>query len=402
MASVNLLNDRKVTSLKAGSKPGLYADGSNLYLRLTETGAKSWIFRYSANGKVRQLGLGSYPARSLKAAREVAADMRAALASGDDPATILKPKHDPAAMTFRLYAADFIEAKRREFSNGKHAAQWPSTLERYVYAHIGDLKPSEVTYRHIEKIMCQPDLAGKRETLSRVRQRVQVILEYAAHREGEPHRYNPALSFKLPKRKPTDVRHHAHAPWQEVPAIMAALRLKRATTAMLLRFSILTAARSMEARGALWQEIDLDQAVWLIPAERMKARRPHRVPLSEEAVALLTIMAERKVEGSDRVFPGERGGLLSDVAINKTLHAIKQGVTAHGFRASFREWAAEATTFAREAVELCLAHTNPNRVEAAYQRSDLFEPRKAIMKSWADFCAGKSNVIELVPAANLA
>lgn len=403
MAEINLLSDRKVTSAKAG----FHADGGNLYLRVTETGSKSWVFRYQSEGKVKQLGLGATKARTLKAAREVAAKMRAALANGDDPALVLKPKFDPDAMTFKRYAEAYIEHLRTARLKGKPrntkaVEQWPSTLAKWVYPKLGAMRPSAITYGDVRATLTQAGLAALPETQKRVRQRIKVILDEAAKEEGEPHRYNPALSFKLEKRDPASIKNHAAAPFAEVPTIMAALRAKDSTSALLLRFSILTAARSGEARGALWAEIDLEGATWAIPASRMKAGRPHRVPLSDEALAVLKVMAGRKHPDTDRVFPGALGGLISDVAINKTLHGIMAGVTAHGFRSSFRQWGAEKTNFSREALELALAHTNPNKVEGVYQRSDLFEVRKPIMKAWAEYCAGKDNVIKLVPSSGAA
>jgi len=310
-------------------------------------------------------------------------------------------------MTFKACAEHYIEFLRNTARNGKArnskaVEQWPSTLAKWVYPHIGDKRPTEVTYRDIQTVLTRKALADLPETQKRVRQRIKVVLDEAAKEENEPHRYNPALSFKLERRSHDSVNHHAAAPWSAVPAIMSKLRSKNSTSAMLLRFSILTAARSGEARGALWPEIDLEAATWTIPAERMKARRLHRVPLNEEALAILKAMAERKhLRAMQRVFPGAQGGLISDVAVNKALAlAAKDAgldghVTAHGFRSSFRQWIAESTNFSPEAAELALAHTPKDKIQAAYQRSDLFDNRKIIMKAWADFITGTDNVVYL-------
>lgn len=342
--------------------------------------------------------------------------MRAALRKGENPRTLLEPKHDPAALTFRAYAERYIAylrttQRKGKLRNSKAVDQWPSTLAKWVYPHkgvgaslaFGDKRPGDITYGDVKAALTQRGLPELAETQKRVRQRIRVVLDEAAKEEGEPHRHNPALSFKLEPRGADTIKHHAAASWQDVPAVMAALRLKDSTSALLLRFSILTAARSGEARGALWAEIDLTTALWTIPASRMKGGKLHAVPLSAEALAILKIMADKKaeavadkkVEESDRVFPGARGGLISDVAVAKTLRAVLPGVTAHGFRSSFREWGSENTNFPREALELALAHINPNKVEAAYQRSGLVEIRVKIMAAWADYLNGSSNIVEL-------
>lgn len=412
MAVSKITKAVQVDSVGAGS----YSAAPNLILRVKPTGARSWVFRYQSGGKVAEVGLGKAGTkeRGLGEARELAEKMRAAVRNGIDPKTVLKPKHDPAAMTFKAYAEHYIEQLRATPRNGKArnakaVEQWPSTLAKWVYPHIGDKRPAEVTYRDVQSVLTRKGLAELPETQKRVRQRIKVILDEAAKEENEPHRYNPALSFKLERRAHDSVKHHAAAPWQEVPAIMAKLRDKDSTSALLLRFSILTAARSGEARGALWGEIDLDSATWTLPKERMKAGRLHRVPLCPEAVEILKVMAERKhPKAPGKVFPGALGGLISDVAVAKTLKlaardaGLDAHVTAHGFRSSFRQWGAEATSFSPEALELALAHTPKDKVQLAYQRSDLFDPRKIIMKAWGEFLAGKSNVVELVPANKMA
>tara|TARA_R110000796_G_scaffold14011_10_gene45341 strand:+ start:24585 stop:25808 length:1224 start_codon:yes stop_codon:yes gene_type:complete len=391
MAGKKVTTARQIDTVLAGS----YSAAPNLILRVKPTGARSWVFRYQSEGKVAEIGLGKAGTRErgLAEAREYADNMRAAIRNGDDPRSILKPRHDPGALTFKASAEHYIGLLRTTKRKGKPrnqkaVNQWPSTLAKWVYPKLGDKRPADITYRDIQSVLTQTALAELPETQKRVRQRVKVILDEAAKEENEPHRYNPAASFKLEPRDPDSIKHHAAAPWAEVPAIYAQLCERDSTSALLLRWSILTAARSGEARGCVWDEIDRDAAIWTVPAERMKARKEHSIPLSAEALAVLNIMAGRKHPSTNRVFPGASGGLLSDVAVNKTLHSIRDGVTAHGFRSSFRMWGADNTNFAPEALELCLAHANPNKVEAAYQQSNLFEIRTSIIKSWSEFLVG--------------
>lgn len=373
--------------------PGFHGGGaSNLYLRVRETGSRSWVFRWRHQGKPTDLGLGSPPDRGLADAREVAGQMRAAIIKGLHPASVLAAENPPietAPKTFRLYAAEVVEAKKLGFKNAKHKAQWASTLEAYAYPTIGNKRPAEVTVGDVKAIL-EPLWATKTETASRLRGRIEAVIDYAAVIEGDDRR-NPARwrgnldkLFQAP-RKVSAVKHHPAAPYAEVPAIMRALRQRPTMSAYVLRFSILTAARSTEARDARWSEIDLATGTWTIPKERMKANRPHVVPLSVEALEILDTVKSHKWPESDRVFPGPLGGLLSDVAVNKTLKSIRPGVTVHGFRSSFREWGAECTQYQAGVLEAALAHTDANKVQAAYQRSNLVELRKVMMKDWADY-----------------
>jgi integrase len=318
--------------------------------------------------------------------------MNEALGQGRDPASALKGDFDPEAKTFATFAKEFIDAKASEHRNVKAHAQWQSTIDRYC-GQLADKLPADITYVDMLALIGQSDLRGKRETLERVLQRVRVILDFAAKCEGEPQRFNPAVAVRLPKRKPDEqVKHFAAAPYAEIPAIMAALRDKDSMSALVLRFSILTAARSGNVRNAEWDEIEGD--VWSIPGHKMKGGVPFRQPLNAEALEVLKL-ARAKAPHSERVFPGPYGGLISDVAINKTLHGIYPGVTAHGFRSSFRQWGAEQTQYPAEALELCLAHVQPNKVVKAYQRSDLFDIRKLIMAAWNNYVDGRENIIQL-------
>jgi integrase len=401
---IHLLSARKVETIG----PGFHADGGNLYLRVRDSSTRSWVFRFKdkASGKVREIGLGPLHSRSLKDARDLAEAMRKALAAGTDPAALLRPAatEQAAAKTFADCAAELIAAKRPGWKNAKHAQQWANTLRDYAFPVIGNKAPDDVTLGDVKAILL-PLWATKTETATRLRQRIEAVLDYAAVHglcDGtrNPARWKGTLDKVLPPpRKVTAREHHAAAPYADVPRIMAALAEKTHVSALCLRFIILTAARSGEARGARWDEIDLDTATWTIPAHRMKAARPHRVPLSAPAVEIIKAMAALRRADADLVFPGGRGALLSDVAVNKTLHAIAPDVTVHGFRSAFRTWAEEQTSYPRSVTEAALAHVNADKVEAAYQRSDLFERRRELMQAWADYCAGHGRVIRLASAA---
>jgi integrase len=395
------LSARKVETLG----PGFHSDGGNLFLRVRGSNSRAWVFRFKTAGKVREIGLGPTHTRSLSEARAIGALMRKAVAAGADPALVIR-KEEPRApgKTFEECAQEMIEAKRAGWKNAKHAQQWANTLRDYAYPSIGSKLPADVTLADLKAILL-PMWASKTETAQRVRGRIEAVLDYAAVHDlcdgtRNPARWKGTLDKVLPSpRKVATREHHAAAPYADVPSIMAALRDKDFVSAYCLRFTILTAARSGEARGARWDEIDLAARTWTIPAHRMKAEREHRVPLCDEAMEILEKMRGWRIGDSERVFSGERGGLLSDVAINKTIHGIAPDVTVHGFRASFRTWCEEQTSFPRSVTEAALAHVNADKVEAAYQRSDLFARRRELMQAWADFCTGQGRVIHLVSTA---
>jgi integrase len=397
---IHLLSARKVET--AG--PGFHSDGGNLYLRVKDTGARAWVFRFTTAGKVRELGLGPLHSRSLADARRLAEAMRKVLAEGGDPASVLRQSEAPEGKTFAECAAELIEAKRPGWRNAKHAQQWANTLRDYAFPAIGHKAPADVTLADVKAILL-PLWAEKTETATRLRQRIEAVLDYAAVHglcdgSRNPARWKGTLDKVLPApRKVTAREHHAAAPYSDVPRIMAALAGLSHVSAQCLRFTILTAARSGEARGCRWDEIDFDAATWTIPAHRMKAARPHRVPLSAPALDILRAMHALRRPGAELVFPGGRGSLLSDVAVNKTLHGIASDVTVHGFRSSFRVWAEEQTSYPRSVTEAALAHVNADKTEAAYQRSDLFERRRELMRAWADFATGKGRVVQLASAA---
>jgi integrase len=397
MARIKLLTARQVMTLQ----PGFHADGANLYLRVRDTGSRAFVFRYKAAGKPIEVGLGSIHHRTLAQARELAGRMRTALSDGANPASILT-RRDPTAKTFQNYALELIEAKKIGFKSKKHIQQWGNTLEQYAFPTIGKKLPGEIQLADVKAVL-NPLWATKTETATRLRQRIEAVIDFAAVHEGDD-RPNPARwKGNLDKilqapRKVTKQLHHVAAPYCDVPTIMAALREKDCTSAYCLRWTILTAARSGESRGANWSEIKQNERLWLIPDTRMKASREHKVPLCVEALEILQKMKLRELKGCDLVFPGARGGLLSDVAVNKTLHAIVPNVTVHGFRSSFRQWGAETTAIPSAVLELALAHVDQNKVQSAYQRSDLFEKRRELATAWGNYCASRGNVLQFAKA----
>lgn len=384
----------KLTVRQVDTLPeGFHSDGGNLYLRV-KGGSRAWVYRYKEQGRVREMGLGSTAVRTLKEVRVLAESMRKLQADGRDPGELLRVDEpvESVSLTFEQCAQELVEAKRTGWKNAKHAQQWINTLRDYAFPVIGNKPPADVSLADIKSILL-PIWTTKTETATRVRQRIEAVLDYAAVHDlcdgtRNPARWKGVLNKILPEPAKVSTRdHHAALPYAEVPRVMAALQDKTHISAYCLRFTILTAARSGEARGATWDEIDLDAQVWTIPSARMKAARPHRVPLSNPAMDILLEMREVRMRNNSKVFPGGRGGLLSDVALNKTLHSVTPDVTVHGFRSSFRDWGAEQTSFPAAVLEQALAHTNPNKVEAAYQRSDLFELRWKLMQAWAEFVA---------------
>ena len=384
-------------AVRGQSTPGLYADGGGLYLQVTEVGAKTWIYRFQLAGKRRDMGLGAIHTVSLAEAREEARRCRQLVRDGTDPievrrATRLAARAEVAkALTFKQCAEAFIKSHEAGWQNAKHVAQWTSTLEAYAYPSFGDLSVAAVDTGLVMKAL-EPIWITKTETASRVRGRIESILDWATvrkYRAGEnPARWKGHLDHLLPARaKVQKAGHHAALPYDEMGAFMAALRLQSGTSAHALEFAILTASRTGEVIGATWGEIDMDKRLWTIPAERMKADKEHRVPLSDAAMAVLEAMA--KVRQGEHVFSGAKPGRpLSNMALLMTLRRMKRDdLTAHGFRSSFRDWCAERTAYPAEAAEMALAHTVANKVEAAYRRGDLFEKRARMMQDWAAFCA---------------
>jgi integrase len=390
---IGKLSARHVQTLKV---PGHYGDGGGLWLQISDFGTKSWVFRFTRNAKTREMGLGPYPDVSLLKARENASDYRAAVREGKDPIEQRNAKNrDEAsnaarAVTFKDEAAAYIEAHRAGWKNAKHAEQWTATLETYAFPFIGKQLVSEIDAALVMKCL-QPIWATKTETASRVRGRIESVLDYATalkHRTGDnPARWRGHLDNLLAKPSKVAKReHHPALPYTQVGAFMADLRAQDGISARALEFTILTGTRTGEAIGARWEEIDLANALWVVPADRMKAGKPHRVPLSKAAVAVL-----KKLQGVDavNVFPGSKADKpLSNMAMLVLLQKRmnRPDLTVHGFRSTFRDWAAEQSNFPNEVVEMALAHTIEDQTEAAYRRGDLVEKRTKLMEAWAGYC----------------
>lgn len=384
-------------AVSRAKEPGYYGDGAGLYLQVSKSLTKSWIFRFTRGGKQREMGLGALHTITLAQAREKAKDCRSKLLDGIDPlearnAAKLGDALDRAkAMTFDHCAAAYIAAHRGSWKSAKHALQWEATLATYARPVIGDLPVAAVDTALVVKVL-QPIWSEKTETATRLRGRIESILDWATvskFRVGEnPARWRGHLDNLLADPgKMNRVVHHAALPWQKIGPFMAELKKREGIAARAVELAILTAARSGEVRGAVWGEFDLDEAMWIIPAERMKAGREHRVPLSTSALSLL-----RSAPRIDEiVFPGARAGTpLSDMSLTAVLRRMgRKEITIHGFRSTFRDWCAESAgnAFPREVCEHALAHSLPDKVEAAYRRGDLIEKRKVLMQVWSDYCA---------------
>lgn len=399
----------KLTALrvaKAG-KRGYLSDGGNLYLQVSATGAKSWVFRFrQKDGRLREHGLGSVALVSLAQAREQALAARKRLKDGVDPIEHSKATRarGAGAKTFAQAALAFIEAHRDGWANPKHVKQWSATLETYANPIIGALPVGAVDTEHVLRIL-QPLWSAKHETASRLRGRIENVLDYAIVRKwrGEPNpaRWKGHLSQLLAApNKVADVEHHAAMAFADVPAFLARLQDREAVAALALEVCILTAARTGEVLEALWPEIDFDAATWTIPKERMKAGREHRVPLSSRCVEILRNVEKlRRTDvapgqgGGDFVFPGQRTGKpLSNMSMSMLLRRMGvEDVTVHGFRSAFRDWAGDRTSFPRELSEAAPAHVLGDKAEQAYRRGDALEKRRAMMDSWARFCAGETS-----------
>lgn len=392
--------------------PGFHPVGGvpGLAMQISATGARSWVLRVKVGSKRRDMGLGAFPGVTLAQAREKARDARRAIDSGIDP--ILERQRaqsallaeQASAVTFGDAAAAYISAKTPEWRNAKHVDQWRSTLATYAFPVIGRLHVADIGQVHIMRIL-EPIWTTKTETASRLRGRIENVLDWATtkhYRTGDnPARWRGHLDKLLPKpEKVTPVVHHKAVSVDDVPGFYQALRQREGMAARALEFVLLTAARSGEARGATWAEFDLAKALWTVPAERMKARKEHRVPLSPAALALLNAL--HRVEGTEFVFPAPRGGALSDMALTAVMRRMELDSVPHGLRSTFRDWTSEKTTFPRDLAEKALAHTLESKVEAAYQRGDMFERRRVMMETWAGFLARvetKGGVIALAARA---
>jgi len=399
------LSPLQVRRLKS---PGLHPVGGvdGLYLQVKDSGARSWILRVSVGDRRRELGLGGFPDVELAQARERAREMRDQMRQGIDPIAARKAAQD-ALRAAQARALTFDEAARKchakkspEFRSVKHRADWINSITTHVSPVIGTMPVADVQVGDVVRVL-EPIWTTKTETATRVRQRIEDVIDWATvakYREGpNPAAWDGNLEHALPKpSKVRKIEHHAAIPWQDVGAFMVELRKREGMGARALEFAILTAARSGEVRLATWEEIDFAAKLWTVPAERMKAGKVHRVPLSDAAIALLKALP--RMEGSPYVFPAVRGGPLSDMSLSAVTRRMGVAAVPHGFRSTFKDWARSNSTFPDEVSELALAHVNSDATRAAYARDELLAKRTRLMRDWAKHCdtiAKKGNVVPM-------
>lgn len=408
---LNRLTARTVASL---TQPGKYSDGGGLYLSVRPGGSRQWVVRYMLAGRRQEMGLGAVDDVPLAEARRMAGECRAQLARGENPLDVRRAAREAEqaagsgreARTFAAVRDAVLAGRVAGLRNDKHRAQWRSTLETYA-APLNALDVADVQVEHVLGVL-QPLWQRVPETASRLRGRIERVLA-AGQALGlmplgwrNPAQWRGHLDELLPRRRKLSRGHHAALPWRDVPGFVGELREREAPAARLLEFAILTAARSNEARGATWDEIDFSAAVWTVPGGvngRMKAGLPHRVPLSAGALAVLAA-AGPPVPGK-LIFPGPKGGKFSDMVFSALFERMgRADITAHGFRSSFRDWAGDATNFPREVIEAALAHAIENKAEAAYRRGDALEKRRELMQAWDNFCrVREANVVPLTRKA---
>ncbi len=390
------------------TKPGLFFVGgvAGLALQVTERGARTWILRMMIGGKRRDMGLGGYPDVTLASARERARAMREKADSGIDPILEREQQRSAlaaavaSAMTFKEAAEKYIAAHESGWKNAKHGEQWTNTLTAYAFPIIGKISVADIETSHVMRVI-EPIWTTKTETASRVRGRIESVLGWATvrgYRKGDnPARWRGHLEHLLPARSDVKkVEHHPALDYRQVGAFMVELRQQSSVGARALEFAILTAARSGEVRGATWQEIDWEAKAWIIPGDRMKAKKEHRIPLSKDALDLLKALPRH--DDIDLIFASSKKSTLSDMTLTAVIKRMKRtGITAHGFRSTFRDWAGETTAYPREVIEHALAHQLSDKAEAAYARGSLFDKRRRLMADWASFCAIASTVADVTP-----
>ena len=391
----NVLTPLQVKSLPSGR----HTDGGGLQLLVKKSGARSWVFRFMIGGKSRDVGLGPASGTNmitLADARDLAIDLRRKVRAGIDPlherteaTAALEAKiaaAEIAKVSFRDVAEAYVTAHSDNWRNSKHRAQWASTLKNYVYPVMGDMPVGEIQTEHVMAVI-EPIWKTKSETASRIRGRIETILDSAkarGYRQGEnPARWRGHIALMLPARTRLSRGHHRALPYKNIPKFIAALQSQQATAALALEFTILTASRSGEVLGATWQEVDFAEASWTVPAARMKAGKEHRVPLTQRAVDIVKTM---QVLETEHIFTGLKGRELSNMAMSMVLRRMEVEATVHGFRSGFRDWAAETTSISHEVCEMALAHVIANKAEAAYRRGDLFAKRRDLMETWAEYC----------------
>jgi len=406
------LTDRQVRAAKA---PGILIDGKGLRLKITvnpktQELRKNWIWRGKVDGgRVREVGLGSIATVSLEVVRKRAQALREQARAGIDPIAAReaeraqKATEAARALTFEQCAERYIAAHEASWKNAKHRQQWANTLKAYAYPLFGKVPVADVSQGMVMQIL-EPLWAEKTETASRLRGRIEAVLDWATvrglRRGDNPARWRGHLDKLLPKRsRARKVQHHPALPYAELPGFMAKLREAEGLAACALALCILTATRSSETLEARWSEIDMDARVWTIPASRMKAGREHRVPLSAEALKLLKLLKPQKRQKVEFVFPGAKPGRpLSNMAMLQVLRRMKRtDIVPHGFRSTFRDWCAERTNYPREIAEAALAHVNADKAEAAYRRSDLFDKRRQLMTQWSAYCSSPPAAGKVVP-----
>ena len=370
------------------SKPGVYGDGAGLYIRVTETGSKHWIHRFSLRGKAHWMGLGPYPEITLTEARLKNMEARRTRLTGVNPINARNSANAKAqSITFQECADQYISSHRSAWKNSKHIVQWTKSIAVYCGPVIGKLPVDEIDVGLVMRVL-DPIWTTKVATAVHIRGRIESILDWATvrgYREGDnPARWKGQLDHLLPSsRKVKKTKHHAALGYTQMGELMGKLRQQDGNGAKALEYAILTACRSGEVRFSRWEEINLKDRVWIIPEERMKMEKEHRVPLSDDAIALLNQMDQ----STTLIFPGREGRPLSDMTLTAVLRRMGHiDTTVHGFRSTFRDWASESTAYPQHVAEMALAHSIGDKVEAAYRRGDLFTKRTRMMEDWARFC----------------
>ncbi|MBB3236129.1 tyrosine-type recombinase/integrase [Phyllobacterium endophyticum] len=395
MAAIHKLSDLKV---KGKLEPGRYGDGGGLYLEVSASRTKAWLYMWKTAGRRRAMGLGGYPAVSLAKARLVAAEAKASVVNGIDPFSLRQKETVPC---FSECVDLFLKVNRPAWRNEKHSAQWEMTLGEAYCRSITKKAVDKITTDDILRILL-PIWQNKSETASRIRGRIERVLDFAkakGWRDGmNPALWQGHLKLILPTRVRLQRGHHAALPYKILPAFMKNLREREAVAALALEFLILSAARSGEVLNATWHEIDFDERLWNIPGNRMKAGKNHSVPLTPAALMILNRL--KTVRTSDYIFPGQRPNRpLSATSIEMLLRRMKQDeITPHGFRSTFRDWAGDETHFPRDLIETALAHRVGDATERAYRRSSAIEKRRALLECWSAYCSGQDvpkNVVAL-------
>ena len=382
-------------AVKNLSTSGLHAVGgvSGLYLCIGKNGSRSWILRTMIGSKRHDIGLGSYPSISLSLARVKSTEIKESIKNGENPIAERRHRKSLVEWTFRRCADEFIKMRRDSWKNPKHGQQWVNTLDTYVHPIIGDLHVRNIEVGHVLSVI-EPDWNSKNETMVRIRNRIELILSWAAVRGyrplENPARWRGNLDATLPKPSSVNNRtSHKSLPFEQINTFISQLRNLESMSAKCLELLIATAARSGEAREAQWVEFDLENAIWTIPPSRMKAGREHRVPLNSIAINLIRSLP--RFESNDFLFQSSSNRPLSDMALTQLLRRMKVNAVPHGFRSTFTMWAAEKTTYSPELREMALAHAVKNKTEAVYQRGDLFERRVDLMNDWAKFIEANPN-----------